>query len=65
MKLRLGGHAMADIMFRCPTLKVPVKTGLTTKTIVFESLSSWIEVPFQLPGLSRGSQVDAEGHLGE
>ena len=49
MKLRVGGHAMTDIMFRCPTLKVPVKTGLTTETIVFESLSSSIEVPFRCP----------------
>ena len=40
---------MADIMTSCPTLKVPVKTGLTTETIVFESLSSWIEVPFRSP----------------
>ena len=40
---------MADIMTRCPILKVPVKTGLTTETIVFESLSSWIEVPFRCP----------------
>ena len=49
MKLRVGGHAMTNIMFRCPTLKVPVKTGLTTETIVFESLSSSIEVPFRCP----------------
>jgi hypothetical protein len=41
------GQAMADIMTSCPILKVPVKTGLTTETIVFESLSSWIEVPFR------------------
>jgi len=40
---------MADIMTSCPILKVPVKTGLTTETIVFESLSSWIEVPFRCP----------------
>jgi hypothetical protein len=40
---------MADIMTSCPTLKVPVKTGLSTETIVFESLSSWIEVPFCCP----------------
>ena len=40
---------MTDIMFRCPTLKVPVKTGLTAETIVFESLSSSIEVPFRCP----------------
>ena len=38
---------MANIMTNCPTLKVPVKTGLTTETIVFESLSSRIEVPFR------------------
>ena len=37
---------MADIMTSCPILRVPVKTGLTTETIVFESLSSYIEVPF-------------------
>ena len=43
------GQAMADIMTSCPILKVPVKTGLTTETIVFESLSSWIEVPFRCP----------------
>jgi hypothetical protein len=40
---------MANIMTSCPILKVPVKTGLTTETIVFESLSSWIEVPFRCP----------------
>ena len=55
---------MADIMTSCPILKVPVKTGLTTETIVFESLSSWIRGAIPLPGLSRGSQVDAEGRLG-
>ena len=40
---------MTDIMTCCPILKVPVKTGLTTETIVFESLSSLIEVPFRCP----------------
>ena len=40
---------MANIMTSCPTLKVPVKTGLTTETIVFESLSPSIEVPFRCP----------------
>ena len=40
---------MANIMINCPTLKVSVKIGLTTETIVFESLSSWIEVPFRCP----------------
>ena len=40
---------MANIMTNCPTLKVSVKTGLTTETIVFESLSSSIEVPFRCP----------------
>jgi hypothetical protein len=40
---------MANIMTNCPTLKVPVKTGLTTETIVFESLSSRIEVPIRCP----------------
>ena len=40
---------MANVMTSCPILKVPVKTGLTTETIVFESLSSWIEVSFCCP----------------
>ena len=40
---------MADIMTSCPILRVRVKTGLTTETIVFESLSSYIEVPFRCP----------------
>jgi len=31
---------MADILTSWPILRVPVKTGLTTETIVFESLSS-------------------------
>ena len=53
---------MANIMTSCPTLKVPVKTGLTTETIVFESLSSWIEVPFRRPAcrkIHRWKQKDA------
>ena len=59
---------MADIMTSCPTLKVPVKTGLTTETIVFESLSSWIEVPFRCPAcrkIHRWTQKDAwvDGHF--
>jgi len=40
---------MADIMTNCPLLKVAVKTGLTTETIVCESLSPSIEVPFRCP----------------
>ena len=40
---------MANIMTSCPILKVAVKTGLTTETVVFESLSSSIEVPFRCP----------------
>jgi len=44
---------MADIMTSCPILKVPVKTGLTTETIVFESLSSYIEVPFRCPACGK------------
>ena len=40
---------MANIMTSCPILKVPVKTGLTTEMVVFESLWSWIEVPFRCP----------------
>jgi len=53
---------MADIMTSCPILKVPVKTGLTTETIVFESLSSYIEVPFRCPAcrkVHRWKQKDA------
>jgi len=53
---------MANIMTRCPTLKVPVKTGLTTETIVFESLSPHIEVPFRFPAcrkIHRWTQQDA------
>jgi len=53
---------MADIMTSCPILRVPVKTGLTTETIVFESLSSYIEVPFRCPAcrkIHRWKQKDA------
>ena len=53
---------MADIMTSCPFLKLPVKTGLTTETIVFESLSSWIEVPFRCPAcreVHRWTRIDA------
>ena len=53
---------MADIMTSCPILKVPVKTGLTTETIVFEALSSYIEVPFRCPAcrkVHRWRQKDA------
>ena len=60
--LRVGGHAMADILTSWPILRVPVKTGLTTETIVFESLSSYIEVPFRCPAcrkIHRWKQKDA------
>jgi len=40
---------MADIMTNCPFLKLAVKTGLTTETIVFESLLPSIKVPFRCP----------------
>ena len=53
---------MADIMTSCPILRVPVKTGLTAETIVFESLSSYIEVPFRCPAyrkIHRWKQKDA------
>jgi len=53
---------MADIMTSCPILRVPAKTGLTTETIVFESLSSYIEVPFRCPAcrkIHRWKQKDA------
>ena len=53
---------MADILTSWPILRVPVKTGLTTETIVFESLSSYIEVPFRCPGcrkIHRWKQKDA------
>ena len=33
---------MADIMTSCPTLKVPVKTGLTTEAIIFDSFKGMI-----------------------
>jgi len=55
---------MANIMTRCPTLKVPVKTGLTTETIVFESLSPYVEVPFRCPACRKNSQMDAAGRMG-
>ena len=53
---------MADILTSWPILRVPVKTGLTTETIVFESLSSYIEVPFRCPAcrkIHRWKQKDA------
>jgi hypothetical protein len=53
---------VADIMTNCPFLKVPVKTGLTTETIVFESLSPSIEVPFRCPAcreVHRWTRMDA------
>ena len=53
---------MAEIMTSCPILRVPVETGLTTETIVFESLSSYIEVPFRCPAcrkIHRWKQKDA------
>ena len=53
---------MADILTSCPILRVRVKTGLTTETIVFESLSSYIEVPFRCPAcrkIHRWKQKDA------
>ena len=53
---------MADIMTSCPILKVSVKTGLTTETIIFESLSSYIEVPFRCPAcrkINRWKQKNA------
>jgi len=52
---------MADIMISCSTLKVPVKTGLMTETIVFESLSG-IEIPLKCPAclkVHKWSQKDA------
>jgi hypothetical protein len=52
------GQAMAD---SCPILKVSVKTGLTTETIVFVVLD---RSAVSLPGLSRGSLMDAEGCVG-
>jgi hypothetical protein len=55
---------MADIMTSCPILKVPVKTGLTTETIVFEALSSYIGSAIPVPGLSKDSQMEAEGRVG-
>src|SRR3974377_2022020 len=57
-----GAPAMADIMTNCPFLKMPVKTGLTTETIVFESLSPSIEVPFRCPAcreVHRRTRIDA------
>ena len=56
------GAAMADIITSCPILKVPVNTGLTTEMIVFESLSSSIEVLFRCPAcrkIHRWTQKDA------
>jgi hypothetical protein len=34
---------MPNIMIKCPILKVPVSTGLTTEAILFESLPTDFE----------------------
>jgi hypothetical protein len=46
LSMRCG--TMADILIRCAIYGRPVKTGLTTETIVFESLSE-LEIPLNCP----------------
>jgi hypothetical protein len=53
---------MANIMTSCPTLKVPVKTGLTTEIVGVFIVLDRSAIP--LPGRSEDSQVDAEGRVG-
>jgi hypothetical protein len=56
---------MGDISIRCPITGKAVATGLTTETIVFESLPA-LELPLtcDLPGLPQGSQMAAQGRMG-
>ena len=52
---------MPDILIRCPIYGKPVKTGLSTETIMFESLSD-VEVPLNCPAcrkIHKWSQKDA------
>jgi hypothetical protein len=44
----VGAYPMPDIMIRCPTLKEPVSTGLTTEAIKFESLDD-LSIPLRCP----------------
>jgi hypothetical protein len=44
---------MPNIVTRCPTLGRAVPTGLTTETIIFESLDLDLEIPFRCPACLR------------
>ena len=40
---------MPKIMIRCPTLSKGIPTGLTTETIVLNSLDDDLEIPLRCP----------------
>ena len=46
---------MPDIMVRCPTLRIPVPTGLTTESVKFESIPN-IAIPFHCPACLKTHQ---------
>lgn len=52
---------MGDILIRCPRTRRPVRTGLTTDTVIFESLLP-IALPLRCPAcgqVHRWKPVDA------
>jgi hypothetical protein len=46
------GSPMPDILIRCPVFKRPVRTGLTTEAIVFDSLDD-LSIPLRCPACQK------------
>jgi len=44
---------MPDIMIRCATSGRPVRTGLTTQIVIFESIKDDVSMPLRCPACDK------------